>query len=156
GRIWRRGRPGGGPLVVAPNIWSEPLRRTTTEPVVRVVLAEADGGPGPLHYLLEGEGFQVLGTASDEDALTRILSQSLDPGVIGLDAAGPATAGVVAQEFAPASDVIVVWPEGVTPPAFADRVAPDQVFQDLGPAVRRAAERNRLRRPVEEEIEDVP
>jgi hypothetical protein len=143
-------------LVDAANIWDEPLRlrRAATGPVVRVVLAEAAGAPGPLHYLLEGEGFQILGSASDDDALTRILSQRIEPEVIVVDAAVPATTVMVAQELAPGSEVIVIWPEGIAPPPFTDQVPPERVFEDLGPAVRRAAERNRLRHPADEDTSD--
>jgi hypothetical protein len=144
-------------LVDALNTWGEPLpRRTTTDPVVRIVLAEAAASPGPLHYILENEGFQILGSASDDADLTRILSQRIEPDVIVVDAAVPATTVMTAQEFAPASELIVVWPEGIVPPASADQVFPDLVFEELGPAVRRAAERNRLRHPIDDEPDEMP
>lgn len=150
------GGPGGCLLVDALNTWGAPLpRRTATDPVVRIVLAEAAASPGPLHYILESEGFRILGSASDDDDLTRILSQRIDPDVIVVDAAVPATTVMTAQEFSPASELIVVWPEGIVPPASADQVFPDLVFEELGPAVRRAAERNRLRHPVEDEQDEV-
>jgi hypothetical protein len=38
----------------------------------------------------------------------------------------------------------------------ADQVFPDLVFEELGPAVRRAAERNRLRHPIEDEPDEMP
>jgi hypothetical protein len=119
------------------------------------VLAELAVAPGPLHYLLEGEGFQVLGCASDDEELTRLLSQSIQPDVIVVDSEVPATTVMVAREFAPASELIVIWPDGVVPPASADQVLPELVFEDLGPAVRRAAERNRLRRPVVDETDEI-
>jgi hypothetical protein len=144
-------------LAEAIDRWSEPLRpeRTTTEPVVRIVLAEAALAPGPLHYLLESEGFQVLGSASDDEELTRLLTQSTKPEVIVVDAAVPVASVMVAREFSPASELIVIWPEGVVPPPSADQVFPELVYEDLGPAVNRAAHRNRLRRPVVPEPEDV-
>jgi hypothetical protein len=125
------------------------------EPVVRVVVAEAAAAPGPLHYLLEGEGFQILGCASDDVDLARLLSQSMRPDVIVIDAEVPAESVVIAREFAPDSELIVVWPDGVTPPAWADRVPPALVFQDLGTAVYRAADRSRLRHPVADESLDL-
>jgi len=143
-------------LVDALNTWGAPLpRRKATDPVVRIVVAEAAASPGPLHYILESEGFQILGSASDDDDLTRLLSQRIEPDVIVVDAGVPATTVMTAQEFSPASELIVVWPEGIVPPASADQVFPDLVFEDLGPAVRRAAERNRLRHPVEDEPDEV-
>src|SRR5438093_2266462 len=143
----------GCPMVDATESWDEPLHpeRRTAGPAVRVVLAEAAHAPGPLHYLLEGEGFQVLGSASDEDELTRLLSQSAQPEVIVVDAAVPVTTALVAREYAPGSELIVIWPEDVVPPPSADQVLPELVFQDLGPAVQRAAERNRARHPVIDE-----
>ena len=140
-------------MVDATESWDEPLHpeRRTAGPAVRVVLAEAAHAPGPLHYLLEGEGFQVLGSASDEDELTRLLSQSAQPEVIVVDAAVPVTTALVAREYAPGSELIVIWPEDVVPPPSADQVLPELVFQDLGPAVQRAAERNRARHPVIDE-----
>ena len=143
-------------MVDALNTWGAPLpRRSATDPVVRIVLAEAAVAPGPLHYLLEAEGFQILGSASDEDELTRILSQPIEPDVIVLDAEVPAATVMVAHEFAPDAEMIVIWPEGIVPPASADQVFPDLIFEELGPAVRRAVERNRLRRPPEDEPDDI-
>jgi hypothetical protein len=140
-------------VVDATNNWGEPLHTEpmTTEPSVRVVLAEAAVAPGPLHYLLESEGFQVLGSAADDDELARILAGSARPEVIVVDAAVPATATAVAHEFAPDAELIVIWPEGVVPPAWADQVVPELVYQDLGTAVYRAADRHRLRRPAVED-----
>src|SRR5213593_3403449 len=144
-------------MVEATNTWGgslHPERPTATEPVVRVVLAEAAAAPGPLHYLLEGEGFQILGCASDDDDLARLLAQAMQPDVVVLDAEIPATSVVVAREFAPDSELIVIWPDGVMQPAWADRVVPALVFQDLGSAVYRAADRRRLRHPVVDEPAD--
>ena len=140
-------------MVDATNNWGEPLHPEppTPEPSVRVVLVEAAVAPGPLHYLLESEGFQVLGSAADDDELARILAGSARPEVIVVDAAVPATATAVAHEFAPDAELIVIWPEGVVPPPWADQVAPELVYEDLGTAVYRAADRHRLRSPSEED-----
>jgi hypothetical protein len=54
----------------------EPRLVLTGGSSARVVLAEADA-PGSLHYLLEAEGFQVVGCASDEDELGRVLGQNV-------------------------------------------------------------------------------
>ena len=150
--------PGGCPVVDATNNWGQPLHTepATAERTIRVVLAEAAVGPGPLHYLLEAEGFQILGSAADDDDLARLLAQSTLPEVIVIDAALPASTATIAHEFAPAAEVIVIWPEGVVPPAWADQVLPELVYQDLGTAVYRAADRNRLRRPVADEPVVVP
>jgi len=126
----------------------EPLRLDVAAPppVVRVVLAESDP-PGPLHYLIESEGFQVVGCASDEVDLARVLAR-IQPDVIVLDAEISATSALVAREKAPSSELIVLWPDGVQPPPAAERVHPRLVYQDLGPAIRRAADDRRTRHPA--------
>jgi hypothetical protein len=102
----------------------------------RVVLAEVDA-PGSLHYLLEAEGFHVVGCASDERELSRVLGQGLDPDVIVLDADIAATSALVARELAPEAHVIAIWPDGVLPPAGGEQVSPRLVYEDLGPMIRR-------------------
>jgi hypothetical protein len=132
----------------------EPLRLDVAAPppVVRVVLAENDS-PGPLHYLIESEGFQVVGCASDDADLARVLGQ-VQPDVIVLDADISATSALVAREKAPSSELIVVWPDGVQLPSAAERVHPRLVYQDLGPAIRRAADDRRTRHPAAMEPAD--
>jgi hypothetical protein len=137
-----------------PSRRSEPLRLDVAEPssVVRVVLAEI-GAPGPLHYLIEGEGFQVVGCASNDAELARVLAH-VEPDVVVLDADISATSVLVAREEAPSSELIVLWPEGVQLPAGAERVHPRLVYQDLGPAIRRAADDRRNRHPAVVEPDD--
>ena len=120
--------------------------------MVRVVLAEI-GSPGPLHYLIEGEGFQVVGCAANDAELARVLAQ-VEPDVVVLDADVSATSALVAREEAPTSELIVLWPEGVQLPAGAERVHPRLVYQDLGPAIRRAADDRRNRHPAVVEPDD--
>ena len=120
--------------------------------MVRVVLAEI-GSPGPLHYLIEGEGFQVVGCASNDAELARVLAH-VEPDVVVLDADVSATSVLVAREEAPSSELIVLWPEGVQLPAGAERVHPRLVYQDLGPAIRRAADDRRNRHPAVVEPDD--
>ena len=102
----------------------------------RVVLAEVDA-PGSLHYLLEAEGFHVVGCASDERELGRVLGQGLDPDVIVLDADIAATSVLVARDHAPEAHVIAIWPDDVSPPPGGERVSPRLVYEDLGPMIRR-------------------
>ena len=113
----------------------------------RVVLAEADA-PGSLHYLLEAEGFQVVGCASDEDELGRVLGQDVRPDVIVLDADVVATSSLVARQLAPEAHVIAVWPEAVQPPPGGERVDPRMVYEELGPAIRRHMDRRTVPVPV--------
>jgi hypothetical protein len=116
---------------------------------VRVVLAETDA-PSSLHYLMEAEGFRVVGCASDDVELRRVLEQDVNPDVVVLDADVSATAVQVARELSPDAHVIVVWPDGVQLPAtVTERVPPRLVYEQLGPAIRRAAsERRPLSRAV--------
>ncbi len=102
------------------------------------MLAAADA-PGTLHYLIEAEGFRVAGCAADEVELRRVLDQDLQPEVIVLDTDVSATALLVARELSPSSHVIVIWPDGVQVPSAAERIAPSLVYEQLGPAIRRAA-----------------
>ena len=113
----------------------------------RVVLAEADA-PGSLHYLLEAEGFQVVGCASDEDELGRVLGQDVRPDVIVLDADVVATSSLVARRLAPEAHVIAVWPDAVQPPPGGERVDPRMVYEELGPAIRRHMDRRTVPVPV--------
>jgi DNA-binding NarL/FixJ family response regulator len=150
-------RKAGSPGV--PIVDNDPIRRgeplrleVTPPPVVRVVLAENES-PGPLHYLIESEGFQVVGCASDDAELARVLAQ-VRPDVIVLDADISATSALIARERAPSSELIVVWPDGVQLPPAAERVHPRLVYQDLGPAIRRAADDRRTRHPTAVEPAD--
>ena len=144
----------GCPALSDPSRRSARLRLDVAEPssVVRVVLAEI-GAPGPLHYLIEGEGFQVVGCASNDAELARVLAH-VEPDVVVLDADISATSVLVAREEAPSSELIVLWPEGVQLPAGAERVHPRLVYQDLGPAIRRAADDRRNRHPAVVEPDD--
>lgn len=129
-----------------PDRKGEELRvMASPDPVVRVVLAELDA-PGPLHYLIEAEGFQVIGCASDEIELGRVLQQDVYPDVIVLDADISATSVLVAHEQAPSARVIVIWPDGVLLPRDAERVAPWLVYEQLGPTIRHAVQGRLLRR----------
>jgi hypothetical protein len=117
----------------------EELRPQKVSPAVRVVLAEAES-PGALHYLLEAEGFQVVGCASSERDLMRVLAQDVRPDAIVFDQDITVTSVAVAKELAPAAQVIVIWPDGVQPLAGTRRVSPRLVYEELGPAIRLALE----------------
>ncbi len=117
------------------------MRLDAPTPVVRVVLAEPDA-PGPLQYLLEAEGFRVVGCASDEVELDRILQQDVDPDVVVLDTEISIASVAVARERAPAAHVIVVWPDAVLAPTGTERISPWLVYELLGPSIRA-----RTRRP---------
>jgi len=107
------------------------------EPVVHVVVAGADA-PDPLLYLLEAEGFSVVGCATDEMELAIVLALGMVPDVVVLDADISAASVMAARERAPAAHIIVLWPDGVQSLPDTERIAPWLVYEQLGPAIRRA------------------
>ncbi len=123
---------------------TDPIRKSeelhlgaSQTPVVRIVLGEVDA-PGSLHYLLESEGFLVVARASDEVELARVLEHGLDPDVVVLDTDISVESVLVARQRAPAAHIIVVWPDGVQNLPHTERIAPWLVYEQLGPAIRRA------------------
>jgi len=124
--------------------------------VVRVVLAEVDA-PGPLHYLLESEGFLVVARASDETELARALDNGLDPDVVVLDTDISVESVLVARQLAPSAHVIVLWPDGVQHLPHTERIAPWLVYELLGPAIRRAVRERPQRQAIPDgDPEEVP
>jgi hypothetical protein len=105
---------------------------------VQVVLGE--GEPGILRYVLEAEGFQVVGQAAGESELRQVLDVT-HPSVIVLDAGISVTAAIDARTRATGAQLVVVWPNDVRASVAEERVDPATAFQDLGGAVRRAAQR---------------
>src|SRR3954468_23548346 len=130
----------GSPRMDDPITNGDEPRLVLTSASARVVLAESDA-PGSLHYLLEAEGFQVVGCASDEAELGRVLGQRIDPDVVVLDADIVATSILVARQLAPDAHVIAVWPDAVQPPPGGERIDPRMVYEELGPAIRRHMDR---------------
>src|SRR3954467_10126904 len=137
----------GSPRMDDPITNGDEPRLVLTSASARVVLAETDA-PGSLHYLLEAEGFQVVGCAADEQELGRVLAQGLRPDVIVLDADIVATSVLVARELAPQSHVIAIWPDAVQPPPGGERLDPRLVYEELGPAIRRYMDRSTVPVPV--------
>lgn len=103
--------------------------------IIRIVVAEAEPHAGMLRAVLEREGFEVVGRASNDGELAAVL-ECARPSVIVLDAGISAFAAADARRH---GAVIVVWPEGVAAVTAEERVDPDLVFEDLAAAVRRAA-----------------
>jgi hypothetical protein len=113
---------------------------------VQVVLGEAERTDGLLRFVLEGEGFDIIGLASDDQELMRVL-RGARPAVIVLDGGISATAALEARRISPRSILVVVWPDGVSAVVAEEHVEPDLVISDLGDAVRRAGRRAELRKP---------
>ena len=109
------------------------------ERTVQVVLGEAER-TGILRFVLEGEGFDIVGMASNDEELERVLVGAR-PSVIVLDGGISAAAALEARERATGASLVVVWPEGVAAVLAEERVDPHLVIEDLGAAVRRASKR---------------
>lgn len=118
------------------------------QPRVQVVLGEAERTDGLLRFVLEGEGFDIIGLASDDRELTRVL-RGARPAVIVLDGGISATAALEAKRSSPGASLVVVWPDGVSAAVAEEHVEPDLVISDLGEAVRRAGRRAELPKPPE-------
>ncbi len=112
------------------------------QPIVRVVLGEAaEPHPGPVRWTLDVEGFDVVGQGTSRAELERVL-RGVEPTVIVVDDAIPASAVMALRAKAPSAGVVVVWPAGVSSRAIADaHVDPGCIEEDLAHAVRRAARR---------------
>jgi hypothetical protein len=114
----------------------EPQRR------VQVVLGEAERDDGLLRFLLEAEGFDLVGLASSDEELERVL-RGARPSVVVLDGGISAAAALRARESLEDAALVVVWPDGISAVLAEERVEPSFVIEDLGDAVRRAVDRVR-------------
>jgi hypothetical protein len=117
-----------------------------TQGRVQVVLGEAERADGLLRFVLEAEGFDLVGLASSDEELERVL-RGARPSVVVLDGGISAAAALHVRECLEDAALVVVWPDGVSTVLAEERVEPNLVIEDLGDAVRRAADR--LRHPIE-------
>ena len=107
---------------------------------VQVVLGEAERADGLLRFVLEAEGFDLVGLASSDEELSRVL-RGAKPSVVVLDGGISAAAALDARQRIDGAALVVVWPDGVSAVLAEERVEPHMVIEDLGAAVRRAAAR---------------
>jgi hypothetical protein len=105
---------------------------------IQVVVAEAEPDHGWLRFVLEGEGFDVVGVASNDGELDRVL-RGARPSVIVLDAGISVLAARRAKRRAAEAALVVVWPDGVLAPIADACVRPGDVIDRLGEVVRAAA-----------------
>ena len=106
-----------------------------TANAVRVVVGE--GHParkGLLRFVLEGDGYDVVGSATTSAELARMLATT-QPDVVVLDDGIGATAVQRTREVAPAAKVVLVWPGAVVPIGGDARVEPSQVLRPRGTTV---------------------
>ena len=114
----------------------EPQRR------VQVVLGEAERDDGLLRFVLEAEGFDLVGLASSDEELERVL-RGARPSVVVLDGGISAAAALRCPGVLEDAALVVVWPDGISAVLAEERVEPSLVIEDLGDAVRRAVDRVR-------------
>jgi hypothetical protein len=118
------------------------------QPRVQVVLGEAERTDGLLRFVLEAEGFDIIGLASDDEELGRVL-RGASPAVLVLDGGISVAAALDARRRSHGAALVVVWPDGVSAVIAEERVDPYEAIADLGDAVRRAVRRTEL----DEELE---
>ena len=121
---------------------------------LQVVLGEAERTDGLLRFVLEAEGFDIIGLASDDQELARVL-RGARPAVVVLDGGISVAAALEARQRSRGAALVVVWPDGVSSVIAEERVDPYEVIADLGDAVRRAVDHAELgdeARPREDPI----
>ena len=102
---------------------------------VRIVVAEGvSSRKGFLRFVLEGEGYEVAGEASNPAELARSVSVH-EPDVVVMDDGIGATSVGMVRDLAPSAKVILVWPGAVMPIGGDARVEPSNVLRELGLAV---------------------
>jgi hypothetical protein len=119
---------------------------TTAEPL-RVVLGEAEPS-GVLRFVLQGEGFHLVGMAACDDDVRRVLAGAR-PSAIVLDAGISAPVALEIRERYPDVPLVLVWPPGVAAVLADEHVDPAEVVTELGSAVRRAAARAAARNALD-------
>jgi hypothetical protein len=115
---------------------------------VQVVLGEAERTDGLLRFVLEAEGFDIVGLASDDHELARVL-RGARPAVVVLDGGISVAAALEARQRSDGAALVVVWPDGVSAIIAEERVDPYEAIADLGDAVRRAAHHAELAEETE-------
>lgn len=124
------------------------------QPRVQVVLGEAERTDGLLRFVLEAEGFDIVGLASDDDELARVL-RGARPAVVVLDGGISVAAALEARQRSNGAALVVVWPDGVSAVIAEERVDPYEAIADLGDAVRRAVHRPELDEKAEPREEPI-
>jgi CheY-like chemotaxis protein len=116
------------------------VERDATPERPRIGVVVGEGHPmrrGLLRFVLEGEGFLVLGDAATTVELVQALSVHRPDAVVLDDAIGT-TAIVITREMRPEAKIVLVWPPEVHPINGDATVDPSQVLRELAPAVERA------------------
>jgi len=102
---------------------------------VHIVVAEGTSSrKGFLRFVLEGEGYDVVGEAANPAELARSVSLHA-PDVVVMDAGIGATSVGMVHDLSPLAKVVLVWPSAVMPIGGDARVEPSNVLRELGLAV---------------------
>jgi hypothetical protein len=104
---------------------------------VRVVVGETGSRrEGLLTFVLEGEGFDVVGSAENVADVSRLVTIHRPDVVVLDDGIGVTAVGVVRDKL-PTAKVVLVWPGAVVPIGGDARVEPANVVRDLAPTIDR-------------------
>jgi hypothetical protein len=104
---------------------------------VRVVVGETGSRrEGLLTFVLEGEGFDVVGSAENVADVSRLVTIHRPDVVVLDDGIGVTAVGLVRDKL-PTAKVVLVWPGAVVPIGGDARVEPANVVRDLAPAIDR-------------------
>jgi hypothetical protein len=107
------------------------------EQPIRVVVGEGRAQrQGLLGFVLEGEGIQVVATATTPAELARSLAEH-QPDVVVLDDGIGSIAVSMTRQMLPRAKVVVVWPRGVVAIDGDASVEPSEVLRQLGATVDR-------------------
>ena len=102
---------------------------------VRIVVGEGrTAQQGLLRFVLEGEGFDVVGEAKGVADLSGEIEAN-QPDVVVLDDGIGVMAVSMVHEVAPQAKIVLVWPSAVVPIGGDARVEPAKILRDLGAAV---------------------
>ena len=102
---------------------------------VRIVVGEGrTAQQGLLRFVLEGEGFDVVGEAKGAAALSEVIRAN-EPDVVVLDDGIGVMAVSMVHEVAPQAKIVLVWPSAVVPIGGDARVEPAKILRDLGAAI---------------------
>jgi hypothetical protein len=106
---------------------------------IRIVVGEGRTAQrGLLRFVLEGDGFDVVGEATGSADLSGVIEEKR-PDVVVLDDGIGVMAVSMVREVAPDTKVVLVWPSAVVPIGGDARVEPAKILKDLGPAVEHVA-----------------
>ena len=106
---------------------------------IRIVVGEGrTAQQGLLRFVLEGEGFDIVGEARTAADLAVAIAEG-QPDVVVLDDGIGVMAVSMVHEVLPKTKIVLVWPSAVVPIGGDARVEPAKILNDLGPAVRHVA-----------------